>query len=119
MLPGGKSTSSLPTGSPSHPCDRLEGGLQHKLPASDISYTYEIVESVTDARLVMRTAEGPFPMETSYECSNTAAGHTQMSLRNRGDPRGVSKLCALFMRGAMRQAMTKNIDAMKLRFEDG
>nr|WP_250764738.1 SRPBCC family protein [Rhodococcus sp. MSC1_016] len=28
-------------------------------------YTYEVVEHVPDTRLVMRTAEGPFPMERS------------------------------------------------------
>src|SRR6185503_20159071 len=31
-----------------------------------LAYTYEIVELVPDERLVMRTAEGPFSMETTY-----------------------------------------------------
>src|SRR5215471_5725164 len=31
-----------------------------------LAYTYEIVELLADARLVMRTSEGPFPMETTY-----------------------------------------------------
>ena len=31
-----------------------------------LAYTYEIVELVPDERLVMRTSEGPFPMETTY-----------------------------------------------------
>ena len=30
-----------------------------------LAYTYEIVELVADTRLVMRTAEGPFLMETT------------------------------------------------------
>jgi uncharacterized protein YndB with AHSA1/START domain len=31
-----------------------------------LAYTYEIVDVVPGERLVMRTAEGPFPMETTY-----------------------------------------------------
>ena len=31
-----------------------------------LSYTYEVVEHAPGERLVMRTAQGPFPMETTY-----------------------------------------------------
>jgi len=46
-----------------------------------LAYTYAIVELVPGERLVMRTAEGPFPMETTYTWGTTPAGHTRMTLR--------------------------------------
>src|SRR5688572_18028433 len=56
-----------------------------------LAYTYEVVELVPGEKLVMRTAEGPFPMETTYTWESVDDGHTRMRLRNRGEPSGFSK----------------------------
>ena len=78
-----------------------------------LAYTYEFVELVPNERLVMRTAQGPFPMETTYTWSAMTDDATRMTLRNRGEPAGFSKLTAPFMAAAMRRANRK--DLAKLR----
>jgi hypothetical protein len=45
-----------------------------------LEYTYEVVESVSGKRLVMRMIDGPFPMETTYSWED-ATGGTRMTLR--------------------------------------
>jgi uncharacterized membrane protein len=78
-----------------------------------LAYTYEIVELLPGERLVMRTAEGPFPMETTYTWEATADGGTRMMLRNRGEPAGFSKLVAPLMVHAMRRANQKDLKRLK------
>jgi uncharacterized membrane protein len=73
-----------------------------------LAYTYEVADLVPLERLVMRTSDGPFPMETTYTWSD-APGGTTMALRNRGTPSGFSKVAAPMMRRAMRAAMTKDL----------
>src|SRR2546423_3000820 len=67
-----------------------------------LAYTYEIRELVPGERLVMSTADGPFPMETTYVWADDAGGATRMTLRNRGEPSGFSKLAAPMMAAAVR-----------------
>jgi uncharacterized membrane protein len=81
-----------------------------------IAYTYEITELVPGERLVMRTAEGPFPMETSYGWRATAGG-TQMTLRNRGTPSGFSRWVTPFLASAMRRANRKDLVRLKANLE--
>lgn len=82
-----------------------------------MAYTYEVAECVPGERLVMRTAEGPFPMETTYTWQPTADGGTHMALRNRGTPSGFSKLVAPLMARAMRRANTKDLALLKRLLE--
>lgn len=78
-----------------------------------LAYDYQFVELIPSERLVMRTAQGPFPMETTYTWKPTSAGGTHITLRNRGDPAGFSQLVAPVMVPAMRRANRK--DLMKLK----
>lgn len=78
-----------------------------------LAYTYEVVDYVPGERFVMRTAEGPFPMETTYTWTSTADGGTRMTLRNRGSPSGFSRLMAPFMARAIRTANRKDLARLK------
>jgi hypothetical protein len=84
----------------------------------ELRYTYAIVEHTPES-LVMRTSEGPFPMETSYRYESMADGSTRMSLQNRGLPSGFSRLVAPFIRMAMRRATSKDLKVLKQILERG
>jgi uncharacterized membrane protein len=78
-----------------------------------MAYTYEVVELVPGERFVAWTAEGPFPMETTYTWDSTANGTTRMTLRNRGMPKGFSMFVAPFMGWAVRRANQKDLAMLK------
>lgn len=78
-----------------------------------LEYTYEITELVPGERLVMRTSEGPFAMETTYAWQDAGPGRTRMTLRNRGEPQGFATMAARVMAGAMRRANVKDLARLK------
>ena len=82
-----------------------------------LAYTYEIVELVPGQRLVMRTAEGPFPMETAYTWEALGDAQTRMTLRNRGEPAGFGRVAAPMMAAAMRRANRQDLAALKRLLE--
>jgi uncharacterized membrane protein len=84
-----------------------------------LAYTYEVKELAPGERFVMSTAEGPFPMETSYEWENAGAGATRMTLRNRGEPAGFSAVAAPLMAAAMRRANRNDLKRLKAILELG
>lgn len=81
-----------------------------------LAYTYEVRELVPGSRLVMSTAEGPFPMETTYTWADEG-GSTRMGLRNRGEPTGFSALLAPFMARMMRRANEADLARLKALLE--
>jgi Polyketide cyclase / dehydrase and lipid transport len=78
-----------------------------------IAYTYEVRELVEAERFVMGTADGPFPMQTTYTWSDTADGGTRMTLRNQGEPSGFGHVTAHVMVRAMRRANRKDLSTLK------
>lgn len=82
-----------------------------------LEYTYEVTEFVPLARLVMRTAQGPFPMETTYIWTATDESSTRMTLRNRGEPSGFASVAAPVMSRAMRRANTADLRRLKALLE--
>jgi uncharacterized membrane protein len=84
-----------------------------------LSYTYEIRELLPAKRLVMSTADGPFAMETTYTWADAPGGGTRMTLQNRGEPAGFSKLAAPVLSRAMLRANRKDLARLKEILEAG
>jgi uncharacterized membrane protein len=82
-----------------------------------LAYTYEVEQLVPGERLVMRTAEGPFPMETTYTWEDVGDGRTRMTLRNRGGPSGFSRVAAPLLAAAVRRANRKDLARLKAVME--
>jgi ligand-binding SRPBCC domain-containing protein len=83
-----------------------------------LRYTYQITEWHPGHQLVMCTNEGPFPMETTYEWQAMDPNTTRMTLRNRGNPSGFSKIVTRFMAWAMKRANQKDLKRLKKILEE-
>jgi uncharacterized membrane protein len=86
---------------------------------SRLEYTYEVRELRPGVRFVMSTEEGPFPMETTYEWSDAPGGGTVMTVRNRGEPTGFSKVSAPLVARAVARAGRKDLRRLKEILEGG
>ena len=65
----------------------------------------------------MRTADGPFPMETTYTWEALDDGATRMTLRNRGRPPASPRSSRRSWPRAMRRANRKDLAALRTRLE--
>ena len=83
-----------------------------------LTYTYEVVDYVPHQRSVLQTAEGPFPMKTTYIWHSINDYTTRMSLQNTGSPSGFSKIVAPLFSFAMRLANQKDLDRLRKILEN-
>jgi uncharacterized membrane protein len=83
----------------------------------ELDYTYEIREIIPGRRFVMTTAQGPFPMETTYEWEDSVGAATKMTLRNRGEPSGFAAVAAPVMALAIRKANEADLRRLKALLE--
>ncbi|MFB9325589.1 SRPBCC family protein [Paenibacillus aurantiacus] len=100
---------------------RVEVGAQAAFKArflgKDLSYVYEIAAYEPGKLLIMRTADGPFPMETTYTWSDAGEDATRMTLRNRGTPTGFSAFLSPLMSFMMRRANNNDLRRLKQLLE--
>ena len=83
-----------------------------------LEYTYAITEYIPGKKLVMRTADGPFEMQTTYLWVAINENTTQMTLINKGSPQGFSAIYSPFMKMAMRKANEKDLKKLKGMLEN-
>ncbi|WP_307464274.1 SRPBCC family protein [Pseudarthrobacter oxydans] len=85
----------------------------------NLDYVYEFLELDPGTKLIMRTAQGPFPMQTTYTWADADGSSTRMTLRNTGTPAGFSAVVNLLMVPMMRRAMRKDLARLKHILEAG
>ena len=72
-----------------------------------LEYVYEVITYQPNKILVMQTAQGPFPMQTTYTWRTIDANITLMALRNTGKPSGFSKIMSPLMAIMMKKPIEK------------
>jgi hypothetical protein len=82
-----------------------------------LEYIYEVTELAPGQRLVMRTEQGPFPMETTYTWAAAADDATMMTLRNRGEPTGFASVAAPALASAVKRATRSDLVRLKSLLE--
>jgi hypothetical protein len=84
---------------------RIPPGITRRFP-------YEVVNLVEGKRLIIRTEDGPFPMQTTYSWL-TRDGRTVMTMRNEISPRGPARIVAPLLVAGMRRANHKDLLRLK------
>lgn len=85
----------------------------------ELSYTYEVVDWIPGERLVLRTDQGPVPMELTYiwwdedDEQETGQPRTGMSLRQVGRPRGLTTLGTGAVSLGLKRAMRRDLERLR------
>jgi uncharacterized membrane protein len=77
------------------------------------THAYEVLELLEGERFVMRSSQGPLPIETTYTFHDAPDGATVMALRNRSEPAGFARLTSAVIARAIARA--NNRDLRRLR----
>ncbi len=83
-----------------------------------LAYTYRFAEYVPGERLVMSTAQGPFPMETSYTWRKRPRRDADEPSES-GEPAGLLRVAGSVAAAAVRRATTKDLARLKAVLEQG
>ena len=81
-----------------------------------IEYVLAVEEYDPQARLVMRSIKGPFPMLVTYEFDNVNEG-TLARIRVQGDAGGFYKLAAPLISRSVRRSITNDLKTLKTLLE--
>jgi len=81
-----------------------------------IEYVNEVTAFEPGRRLEMRSVQGPFPMEVTYEFEDAGEG-TLMRIRNRGDAGGFYRLARPMLAAAVRRGVARDLAELKRLLE--
>lgn len=84
-----------------------------KFLGKSLVYIYEISEYAAEQKMVMKTIMGPFPMETIYTWKSIDGNITRMSLQNKGNPSGFSKILTPLFKFAIKKANNRDLQRLK------
>ena len=82
-----------------------------------LTYTYQVVELVPSERLVMRSDQSPFRMETAYTFQDAPDDATWVTVRNRGEPTAYAGLAPPIVATAIRRAASQDLARLKAILE--
>lgn len=84
-----------------------------------LAYEFEIGEAVPGERLVLRSVDGPFPLETRYTFESLDGGRTRVTQRHSARPAGFAQLASRVLMYAMHRPNAKDLELLKALLEGG